>query len=326
MRSGSWLAAALVLASCGGEVESPAGAPAPSAVPGGSSRAPKVENAEITPAAAVVGDDLTLSANVSDPEGDPVEIRIQWFVNRQPQSVSGSVLETDELQRGDEIYAVVRASDGISEGVGQTAAVFIGNSPPRVTGLRLLPERPDASQTLVAEPTVQDPDGDAYALHFEWIVNDTPVAGANGATLEPGHVKRGDTLRVKVRASDADPGEAYESQPIAVANARPQIVSAPNTGLAGEDRYEYQISARDPDGDRPLRYSLVNGPPGMEVDLVSGLVAWTVPSDAEGKIEIEVAVRDSQGAEARQSYALEFRWEALPAKKSKPASADGDDY
>jgi hypothetical protein len=254
-------------------------------------------------------------------------VRIQWFVNRQLQDATSDSFDTEKLQRGDEIYAVVRASDGTLEGVGQSTHVLLGNSPPRVTGLTIRPERPDASQTLVAEPTAQDRDGDAYEVHFEWLVNGQPIAGATGATLEPGHVKRGDKLQVRARASDGDPGEPFESQTISVANARPQITSEPNTALASDDHYEYQITAKDPDGDRPLRYSLVNGPTGMDVDLVSGLVTWTVPQDADGKFEIEVAARDAHGAEGRQSYSVEFHWEKVEDKKSKPAKpAKSDDY
>jgi hypothetical protein len=324
MRPGVWLAAVLVLASCGAEVDTPA-EPAQSAA--GENRAPLVADAQIDPANPIVGDELRLASSVSDPEGDPVSVRIQWFVNRQLQDATGDSFATDGLLRGDEIYAVVRASDGTREGVGQSTRVLLGNSPPRVTGLAIRPERPDGSQTLVAEPTVQDPDGDAYEVHFEWLVNGQPVAGVTAATLEPGHVKRGDKLLVRARASDADPGAVFESQPIDIANARPQITSEPKTGLASEDRYEYQITAKDPDGDRSLRYSLVTGPAGMDVDLLSGLVTWTVPQDADGKFEIEVAVRDPHGAEGRQSYSVEFHWEKVEDKKSKPAKpATSDDY
>lgn len=327
MRSQLWLAAALVVASCGGESTQAPEATEPDTAPPSTNRAPEVESAQITPGTPGVGDELRLESSVSDPEGDPVELRFEWFVNRELQDTTGVRFETDELRRGDEVYAVVRASDGTLEGVGQTTPVFLGNSPPSVTALTIRPERPDASQTLVAEAKVEDRDGDSCEVHFEWRVNGTPIAGQTEATLEPGHVKRGDKLTVIARAVDTDPGAPFESKPVAVANARPQFVSKPSTELTGADSYTYQISATDPDGDRPLRYSLVNGPEGMQVDLVSGLVEWTVPSDTEGTIQIEVAVRDSQGAEARQSYSLEFRQEVVKdtkskSKSAKPASSD----
>jgi hypothetical protein len=156
-------------------------------------------------------------------------------------------------------------------------------------------------------------------------VNGKQIENGGQATLEPGRVKRGDQLRVSVSAKDEDAGPAFVSEPISIANARPRIVSKPSQEIQGEDRYEYKIAAEDPDGDRPLRYSLVRGPDGMNVDLVSGVVEWTVPPEADGKFEIEVAVHDPQGGEARQSYALEFHWESVPEKKSRPASSDDDE-
>ena len=38
--------------------------------------------------------------------------------------------------------------------------------------------------------------------------------------------------------------------------------------------YAYQVAARDPQS-LPLTYSLVDGPPNMTIDPVTGLVSWT---------------------------------------------------
>jgi hypothetical protein len=324
MRWKPWLATAVLVAACGQEGADPASAELEPAATESGNRSPEVERVEIAPAAPVVGDALNIASNAQDPDGDRIELTVEWFVNRQRQDETGLSFETEALQRGDEVYAIVRASDGELEGTAQTDPVRLGNSAPRVTALQLFPDDPDASQTLVAEASVEDRDGDTYELHFEWFVNGKRLEGTNEGTLEPGRVKRGDQLRVSVTARDEDSGPAFVSEPIVIANARPRIVSAPSQKIVGDDRYQYQISAEDPDGDRPLRYSLVRGPDGMNVDLVSGLVEWTVPPEADGKIEIEVAVRDAQGGESRQAYALEFRWESDSEKKSKPASSDDE--
>src|SRR5262245_34867642 len=141
MRSQLWLAAALVVTSCGGESAQAPEATEPDTAPPSTNRAPEVESVQITPAAPGVGAELRLESSVSDPEGGRVELRYEWFANRQVQDETGARFETDELQRGDEIYAVVRASDGSLEGVGQTTPVILGNSPPSVTALTVRPER-----------------------------------------------------------------------------------------------------------------------------------------------------------------------------------------
>ncbi len=62
-----------------------------------------------------------------------------------------------------------------------------------------------------------------------------------------------------------------------------------------------------------VRYTLVDGPKGMAVDLLSGVVSWRVPQRAKGKYPIEVAVADPLGAETRQSFTVELHWETTPA-------------
>ena len=38
-----------------------------------------------------------------------------------------------------------------------------------------------------------------------------------------------------------------------------------------------------------------------------------VPDDANGKYPVALSVRDSNGAESRQNYVLELRWQMAPA-------------
>ena len=81
----------------------------------------------------------------------------------------------------------------------------------------------------------------------------------------------------------------------------------------GAGRYSYQLKAEDPDGDRPLRYALVDGPEGLTVDLVSGVVTWQVPDGEGGAFPVRVSVTDPQGARAEQGYTLTLSWNAEPA-------------
>ena len=309
------------LAACSGGQDGAAASPptqpaaaAPAAAPSAGGRPPEFRGAEIGPARPVKGDTLRIAARVVDPERAPVSVTADWYRNRKLVREGGPLeLATDELRRGDEIYAVVRASDGDQESIFQTAVVWLQNAPPVVKAVRVLPRQPTASDTLMAEATVEDRDGDVYDLHFAWFVNGRPVEGSDGPTLDPGRARRGDKVALEVHASDTDVGPVYRSEVFAMANARPVIDSKPRTDLAGPTRYEYQIEASDPDADRPLRYWLVKGPDEMNVDLVSGLVEWTIPPTAEGRFPIEVGVRDPYGGEVHQSYELVLSWEAGPA-------------
>ena len=81
------------------------------------------------------------------------------------------------------------------------------------------------------------------------------------------------------------------------------VISQP--GAPGPDGvFRYRVSAEDFDRDRPLRFSLEDGPEGMTVDGRRGLVEWTPNAEQSGRHRIEIVVHDSQGASGRQIFEL----------------------
>ncbi|KAF0092987.1 MAG: repeat-containing protein [Puniceicoccaceae bacterium 5H] len=70
--------------------------------------------------------------------------------------------------------------------------------------------------------------------------------------------------------------------------------------------YQHRVTAQDPDGDA-VTFRLVDGPTGMEIDPVSGVIVWT-PTTA-GTYHVVVEVTDGQDGVARQEYDLNV---ALP--------------
>ena len=95
----------------------------------------------------------------------------------------------------------------------------------------------------------------------------------------------------------------------------PAIRSSPAYAPTTSNRYEYQVVAADPDGDRPLRYERVEGPTGMQLGAYSGLVRWEIPRSVSGEVPVEVAVIDPQGAEVHQRFALRIGWDTPPANR-----------
>ena len=93
-----WLAGTLVCTACGGEraPDAPESESA-SAV----NHAPRIAQVEIAPGAPKVGDLLTLESSVEDPDGDDIELQVEWYVNREVQETTGVDFETSELKRGD---------------------------------------------------------------------------------------------------------------------------------------------------------------------------------------------------------------------------------
>ncbi|MCL2873131.1 MAG: putative Ig domain-containing protein, partial [Betaproteobacteria bacterium] len=93
-------------------------------------------------------------------------------------------------------------------------------------------------------------------------------------------------------------------------NRPPVITSTPITqGYEGID-YEYQVTAVDPDGDRPL-YRLLSAPSGMTIDF-NGKIHWLPPTTLVGltgsyKATIEIEVLDVYCGSVKQSYTLEIK-------------------
>jgi hypothetical protein len=200
----------------------------------------------------------------------------------------------------------------------QTARLSLGNSAPSLRRVSIAPPRATALDLLQVEPDVVDEDGDSVELSYRWLRNGQPIADADGPRLSPGVGHRGELIVVQVKASDgSDESPWVASAPLTVANAPPAITTQPNYTLSGSSQYSYDVSAQDPDGDRPLKYELVEGPPGMAVDIVIGRVTWRVPTTAKGVYPIELAVSDPYGGKTTQSYSLAVDWNEAPANASE---------
>lgn len=305
----------LLALACGGDpAPKPTASERPTASAADENRPPEIQSIQILPSEPSSGDILTLRLKTWDPDGDRLGLTVEWYRNGQSLQRGGdAVLSGEGFRRGDRIEADVLVSDGEHEVAARAPAVRITNQTPRITSVRILPDAPDAGTDLTAIAEASDVDGDSFELEYRWFNNGEPIPG-NGASLPAGSFKRGDEVRVAVTASDPyGEGDTLKSGPLRVPNAAPEITSNPADATVGAGRYKYVIRAEDPDRDRPLRYSLVEGPDGMNLDLLSGVITWRVPESAGGSYPVEFVVKDPLGAEARQRYTIELHWETAPA-------------
>ncbi len=197
----------------------------------------------------------------------------------------------------------VAVRDADAEAI-QTFSVTVAarsNLPPRITSLPIT----DASRGLPYQYLVKasDPDGDIVAINLD--------EGPSGLVLDttsgmiewtPGDHQVG-THVVAVRAEDGRGGEDVQRFSITViaTNRAPRITSVPVvTGTLGQ-AYRYAVTATDPDGE-VLRYELIASPAGMQLDAVTGAIAWT-PNDAQlAASDVTVIVRDPHGASDTQEF------------------------
>lgn len=333
------VAIALACAACGSSSDAPVEtATASSSAPGrsaasGTNEPPSIETAVLQPDPAGGGDPITLEVKARDPERDRLTTKIEWYRNGtlEPE-LSGTIVDAGTFQRGDRVYAIVYVSDASHEVTAQTEVLSIGNSRPRVRQVFVGPTPATAGDILIANAKVEDWDGDSVQLSFRWYKNGTEIPAATESRLPPGIVRRGDKVAVAISGNDGtDQSDWTESPPVVIANSDPVITSQPSYEMTPTGSYTYAIETKDADGDTPLRFELVEGPPGMTVDATSGVVSWKVPDSASGNSKVEVAVSDSSGGRATQDWVLNVDWAQAPQGASagkqpkaanKPAKAE----
>lgn len=88
-----------------------------------------------------------------------------------------------------------------------------------------------------------------------------------------------------------------------IVNANPVITSTPVTSVTVDHLYIYDVEASDSDGDA-VWFSLVQGPAGMSIETVSGIISW-IPTEAQiGNNAIVVKAFDAFGGETTQTYTI----------------------
>jgi hypothetical protein len=331
------LAGSALALACGGEEPQPTGAklarervaPAAERV---ENAPPAVERLVLNPRAPLPGQQIEARVEASDPDGDPIRLELEWrHAGRVIAGGPRTTIVPEGVAKGDEIVVFATATDGRATSDPVRASVVVGNTPPVVEAFYLAPDGEIApGQEVTAAPQAADADGDPLEYEFAWLLNGRPVRGADAATFDTGPLKRGDRLQAHVRVSD---GEAWspvaESMTLTLGNRAPRFAALPPIEAA-QGAFRVELVAEDPDGDRTLRYRLLEGPEGMTVDPVSGRVSWRPGPDAVGSHTVEVAVGDSFGAESAMRFELNVAGgaddaKAAPAKRDEAADAEDAD-
>jgi hypothetical protein len=289
-------------------------------------RSPVIRSLHLEPAAPAAGDRVNAVAIVEDLDGDPIELGYVWRVSGRRIPSGGSSIELKSVSKFDLIEVAVTASDGRLNSDTAHANARVPNRRPVVLGIGLRPSPEVISgDTLVATVRARDPDDDLIEYHYRWQVNGEEISNEQDR-LETDELAKGDEIRAFAIASDgsADSDE-LASVVVRVGNSHPEITSVPEVRWT-DGEFRYEVEARDPDGDRPLRYALRSGPDGMLVDSVLGAVSWKPKPDQTGVHPIEVAVSDPMGATSVQHFEITVKWTGEepppPAADTPPPPAD----
>lgn len=319
---GAGAAGVALLLACGGSEEKPqpsgapmSGAP-PAAAASGPNRPPVVERVRLEPDEPIPGGGVRALVQASDPDGNPVRLRYAWTLDGAAAGSDAQEITLVQGRKGQELEVTVLASDGTSDSAPMRASTRLGNRRPRLDAVTLEPASGlQVGGAVKVVPEAVDPDDDELRYDVTWRVNGQP-AGEHGLELDTKRLRRGDHIQAEVRASDGKfTTEPMTSPEIQIGNSAPRIVSRPEIKFEG-NVFRYEVEAKDPDGDRSLRFSLSGAPEGMTIDRLGGEIRWQPRPDQTGKYAIEVVVEDSQGGKDAQAFEV-----TVGSERPKPPAA-----
>ena len=203
----------------------------------------------------------TVTATISgwlDPDGDAPAYNYSWTVNGMPVSIN-SRLDSSYFSRGDTIELTVEPYDDYTVGSQvRSNQLTVGNTPPSLTQVAVLPNSPRTSNNIVAYPLgFRDLDGDTASYTYTWSINGTRIVG--GATLAASQTSRDDRVFVEVTPSDGiSRGQTVSSTVVVIANSLPVVGAVYISPTTGNEETVFSCIAsgwRDDDGDAPrFRY------------------------------------------------------------------------
>lgn len=182
---------------------------------------------ELHPPSPSGADDLTVDILIpsEDPEGEPVEYLVEWFVDGELLSgVDTMTLESMFTTRGDEWSVVVTAFDGVLEGGQAGASATIDNTEPTIESIVISPDEIQEKSEVICEYTEPyDLDNDVIQQLQAWSVNgaELDVRGSLFGT----EFNKGDEIACIVYADDGVGDDSpHISPPVTVLNTVPHVI------------------------------------------------------------------------------------------------------
>ncbi|MGD9723617.1 MAG: putative Ig domain-containing protein [Pirellulales bacterium] len=267
----------------------------------------------------------------TDPDGDAITYHfIEWpdwaEIDQQTGAISGTPPEEGYYD------FVIEARDGHGGTDRQHFTLHVTSGEPND------PPQIESEPTTVAfenraysyQVIASDPNGDRLQYYLSspppGMEIDRDTGLISWTPISPGAVP------VNIKVYDGQGGVAEQSFTLDVAaiepqfNTTPQITSLPVLSAFADQRYRYDVTATDADGDA-IEFELLVGPLHMALDAHSGVLVWT-PTVAElGPHDIVIVARDGHGGARTQGFRINVvRLNDPPRITSVPWGPAGVDH
>ncbi len=209
----------------------------------------------ISPDPATTEDDLNavIDSDAEDPEGDAIGYSYAWYQDGALSGASSSaLLPSSATASGQTWTARITPDDGHGNGDYGEASITISNTAPSITSASLSPSSPYTDDTISANSSTSDVDGDSVSLSYAWYVDKTLVSEAgsslDGATWFDKH----QTVFAVLTPDDGSAaGSAYTTAAVTVLNTPPEVPTvaiSPSAPMESDDLL-CEVTADSPDDD-----------------------------------------------------------------------------
>ncbi len=252
---------------------------------------PSVVNVVIGPESPTTTDDLLLSYEYSDGDGDEQSgTTIQWFRDGSlVPSLTNSTVPSSQTSRGEQWSVVVTPSDGVDFGQSvPSSPVTIVNALPSAIGFAISPAQPTSEDDLFASFSTIDVDGDNITSSLYWKVDGQRIDALDELTTVPNLATRvGDTWEAVLVLDDGIESIEVTSSSVFVGsnNSAPTMTSisySPLTPTSSDDIVvAWTIADEEGDAEQEHQISWLRN--GVEVE---GQTSATLPSSSTTKGDV----------------------------------------
>lgn len=211
---------------------------------------PVIHNHLLSQNTAVVGDIVTCSANILDP--DPIDILSTSYTWS-----NGATGSTYTIQSSDAVNSTLSCTITVDDGDGGTVqsstALTIANSTPQ-TSVSINPTSPNGNDPLTCIITASDPNNHALSHNISWTLNGQSITHTVLSTTESqvsGNFSSQDVLTCSVTTSDGFGGTATDTTSVTIVNTPPTMTTpliSPTTAYTNDILVATTVTA-DGDGD-----------------------------------------------------------------------------